>query len=534
MTDNLKNSQNSALESTSKVKKRRVSPRQKMINLMYVVLMAMLALNVSSEVLNGFTLVERSLERSTNNSSDQNKALYDNFDDQMKLNPSKVKEWYNKAVEVKRMSDSLYNYVEELKIAIVKESDGDEFDVKNIKNKDNIEAASHIMLAPVTGQGKKLQKMIEDYSKRILNYVDDSIQQKIIKSNFSTTVPKTQDLMGKNWIQYMFESTPTAAATTLLTKLQSDVRYAEGQVLHILVRNVDLKDVRVNQLNAYVIPNAQTIVQGGKFSARIIMAAVDTTREPRIYIGERLMSLRDGLYETTCGSVGDYTLTGHIETEDAAGGIIRRNFQQKYSVVAPSATVSADMMNVLYAGYNNPVSVSIPGVPLNKIVSSMTGGTLQAVGPGKYIARPTAVGTDVEITVNSQTESGLQKMGSFKFRVRKLPDPVAYIPTKDGKFLGGGKGFFKADLLATNGIGAAIDDGLLDIEFKVTGFETVFFDNMGNAIPEVSNGSHFTERQKDMFRKLSRGRRFYITRVNAVGPDGIARILPQAMEVIVK
>ena len=88
--------------------------------------------------------------------------------------------------------------------------------------------------------------------------------------------------------------------------------------------------------------------------------------------------------------------------------------------------------------------------------------------------------------------------------------------------------------MQTEGIGAAIDDGLLNISFNVIGFETVFYDNMGNAIPEKSSGSKFSERQREMFRKLSAGKRFYITRVKAVGPDGIQRDLPQALEVIVR
>lgn len=521
-----------------KLKKQRISPRQKMINLMYVVLMAMLALNVSSDVMNGFSLVERSLNKSTENSSKQNDVLYGNFNEQMKANPSKVKEWYEKAVAVRRMSDSLYDFAQELKVAIVKEADGADGNVEDIQNKENLEAAAQVMLAPGRGRGKLLYQRIIDYRNRILAYVDDENQRGIISSNLSTDIPKKNQMMGKNWIEYMFESTPAAAATLLLTKLQNDVRYAEGEVLHTLAKNVDLKDVRVNQLNAYVVPNAQTIVQGGKFSARIIMAAVDTTQEPIIYIGDRKMSLAHGLYETVCGKTGDFSLDGHIEVTDASGSVVRRNFSQKYSVVAPSATVSADLMNVLYAGYNNPISISVPGVPSNKIVATMSGGTLQAVAPGKYIARPTAVGELAEIVVSSQSEGGIQKMGSFNFRVRRLPDPTAYIACKDEKSnrvkYVGGRGLAKSDLLNAEGIGAAIDDGLLDIAFKVISFETVFFDNMGNAIPEVAKGDRFTDRQRDIFRRLGRGKRFYITRVNAVGPDGTTRILPQALEVIVK
>jgi hypothetical protein len=99
-------------------------------------------------------------------------------------------------------------------------------------------------------------------------------------------------------------------------------------------------------------------------------------------------------------------------------------------------------------------------------------------------------------------------MGQFTFHVRKLPDPTAYIVIGDDRFRGGG--LAKASLMGVNTLKAAIDDGLLDIEFKVTGFTAVFFDNMGNAVPVVSEGANFSARQKDTFRKLSRNKRFYI------------------------
>jgi gliding motility-associated protein GldM len=128
-------------------------------------------------------------------------------------------------------------------------------------------------------------------------------------------------------------------------------------------------------------------------------------------------------------------------------------------------------------------------------------------------------------------------MGQFTFRVRRLPDPTPYIAMKDEsgspiRYKGGG--LSKGQLMSVDGIGAAIDDGILDIAFKVQSFETVFFDNMGNAVPMVSEGANFSARQKETFRKLARNRRFYISRVNAIGPDGIPRKLNASMEVIVK
>ena len=483
------------------IKKRPISPRQKMINLMYVVLMALLALNVSTEVLNGFSLVEESLKRTTLNATKENLAIYDNFAVQMKKNPQKVKQWYDKSQKVKEMSNKLYDLADELKLAIVKEADGEDGDVRNIRNKEDLEAASQVMLAPGRGRGKELYDAINAYRNAMLGMVTDYKQKKLIASNLTTEIPKNAMAMGKNWQEYMFESMPTAAAVTLLSKLQNDVRYAEGAVLHTLVSNIDVKDIRVNALNAFVIPNAQTVVRGDKFSARIVMAAVDTTQAPQIFIGGKEMNLTDGLYETIAGRTGDFTLEGYIQVQNGNGELIKRNFSQKYSVVDPSATV-----------------------------------TLQPVGPGKYIARPSTAGQNVTITVTSTNTGRPQQMGSVTFRVRRLPDPTPYINVKDengaDRFKSGG--LTKAQLLAADGIGAAIDDGILDVPFHVQSFEAVFFDNMGNAVPMVSDGAHFSARQKETFRKLQRNRRFYISRVTATGPDGTARKLKASMEVIVK
>lgn len=512
------------------IKKRTISPRQKMINLMYVVLMAMLALNISSEVLNGFSIVEESLNRTTANSSKENEALYGNFAEQMKANPQKVKEWFEKATAVKRMSDSLYNFAQSLKEQIVIEADGKDGNIYDIKNKDNLEAASHVMLAPGTGQGKRLYNAINSFRQRILSMVTDPHQRSIIESNLTTKLPKNAHTMGKNWQEYMFEDMPVAGAVTLLSKLQSDVRYAEGEVLHTLVANIDMKDIRVNKLSAFVIPESKTVISGDQFSAQIVMAAVDTTQQPEIYVGGQRIS--NGLYRFTAGAVGEHSFGGYITMRDGSGNVIRRDFTQKYTVVAPSATVSADLMNVLYAGYDNPISVSIPGVPLSAVSASMSGGSFRSIGMGRYIARPSAVGSDVTISVASNDNGKSRQMGKFTFHVRKLPDPAAYLSIGTDRFRGGG--LAKASLMGAPGIKAAIDDGILDIEFKVTGFETVFFDNMGNAVPMASAGASFSERQRDTFRKLSRGKRFYISRITAVGPDGIARKLNGSMEVIVK
>ena len=520
-----------------KIIERPPSPRQRMINLMYIVLLAMLAMNISSDVLNGFTLVEESLSRSTSNATIQNEAVYKEFAASDSINHEKVGEWYNKALSVKSMSDSLYNFAGELKELIAKEADGKKAEINNLQNKEDLEAATQVMLSPTKGRGQDLYNAINSYRDRILEMIDNPVQRDIISNNFSTDVPDKSGALNKNWQEYNFENMPAVAAITLLTKLQNDIRYAEGEVLHTLVNNIDVGDLRVNSLEAYVIPTTQNVVQGNQFSARIILAAVDSTAKPSIYIDGEKIESEDGWYQIPCNRTGDYTLNGYMEL-NSGNGVIRRDFSQSYSVVSPLATVSATMMNVLYAGYDNPVSISVPGVPSNMISASIKNGngTLRANGSG-FIAKPTKVGEDVVIAVTAQQEGRRQSMGEYTFRVRQLPDPTPFIEFADEngniqRYRGGGMPLAKRSLMAADGIVAAIDDGLLNIGFTVLSFETTFFDNMGNAVSELSNGPHFSERQKASFQRLTRGKRFYIQRVKAIGPDGIERQLNTSLEVI--
>lgn len=299
-------------------------------------------------------------------------------------------------------------------------------------------------------------------------------------------------------------------------------------------KDVKLMELNVSEMNAFVIPEKTTLYAGERFYSQVVMAAIDSTQRPEIYVNGSRLQAADGRYSFTAGGVGEHQFSGYILMNGKEGEEIRRNFSQKYTVlpVPNSATVAADLMNVLYAGYANPISISVPGVPANAISASMSGGSFVSKGNGHFVATPSTVGRDVTIHVTARDKGQVRSLPPFVFHVRKLPDPTAYIAIGTDRFRGGG--LAKANLMGATGIHAAIDDGLLDIPFKVVGFETVFFDNMGNAIPLASAGASFSARQREEFRKLYRNRRFYISHIRAVGPDGIMRTLPSAMEVIVK
>ena len=506
----------------------KMSPRQRMINLMYIVLTAMLALNVSSDVLNGFSQVQEGLSRTNLNMSAKNEIQFKYLSDLYAKNPTKVGPWYEKGVDLHKRTTDLYASIDSLKVAIAQKADGPKGDYNNIVNLDDLEAASVTMLNPATLRGKKLRESVETYREYIMTMIPDSAKQSAIRQMLSTKVAPPAGTVGPYlWEQKMFENMPAIAAVTLLTKLQNDIRQAESEAMTNLITNVDIGDIRVNELNAYVIPNSNMIIRGGKYSANIVLAAIDTTMRPTIYVNGAKLANSRGLYEFTANAVGTHEYSGFIEVMKGDGTLDRRPFTSKYTVIEPMATISPTMMNVLYAGIDNPISISVPGVPMSSVQASISAGTLTRTGD-TWVAKVSQVGTEVEISVTAEMEGSRQNVGSMKFRVRKLPDPDPFIAIKDGSgntvaYKGTPKRISKAQLLSASGLGAAVDDGIINVTYTVLSFSTIFYDSMGNAIPEVSNGAHFSERQKEQFKRLKPGKSFFISNVKAKGPDGITR-----------
>lgn len=513
----------------------RLSPRQKMINLMYIVLTAMLALNVSSDVLDGFKEVEDGLARTNETASDRNSGIYGAISAMALQNPEKGNPWLAKATAVRDESQRLYNEIDSLKYLIVRKSDGEEGDPHNIVNLDDLESAATVMLNPTSRLGEKLRLQLDSYSDFVTKMIADTSVIRNIKASLSTSPVKKPGIsLPVKWEIAKFEGQPVVAAVTHLTKLQNDLRYAEGETLQQLLSAIDATDVRVNSLNAFVIPQSRYVMKGGKYSANIVVAAVDTTARPVVTINGRTLNNDRGLYEFTAGSAGNFDYSGTVTFSMGNGSDMTLPFKSSYTVMEPMASVSATNMNVLYAGIDNPISIAVPGIPMSKINASMTNGSLTRSGD-KWVARPGKVGSDAEIVVTAQLESGNQRISSTKFRVRRLPDPTPFIPFNGASGQERYKGdtpISKASLMSASGLGAAIDDGILDTPFKVISFETVSFDSMNNAIPEVSDGPNFSSRQRESFRRLSRGKRFYISRIKVSGPDGTQRTL-RPMEVIV-
>ena len=507
-----------------------------MINLMYIVLTAMLALNVSSDVLDGFTQVQDGLARTNENVARRNQTIYSQLEAFTALNPDKGGPWLEKASQVRRATAQMIATVDSLKLLIVHKADGPEGDPDNIINRDDLEAAAVVMLNPTNARGAALRADIDQYRAFIQSFIPDSTKQTNIGQMLATDpVQRKGTLTPQLWEEAKFEQQPTVAAITILTKLQSDILYAEGEALQSIYAQVDAGDVRVNELTAYVIPQSRMVMRGGKYSANIVLAAVDTTARPEIFIDGHSLGNQLGLYELSPTQTGVFNYSGYLEVTHGDGSKTQHPFQSSYTVIEPMATVSATMMNVLYAGIDNPISISVPGVAMAEISATMSNGSLTRSGD-KWVARPSNVGANATITVTANMDGRSVQMAATTFRVRRLPDPTPFISFTDANGnpdqYRGGKPLSKTILIKADGLSAAIDDGLLNTPFRVISFETVFFDSMGNAMPEVSDGDKFSQRQRQMFQRLSRGKRFYISRIKATGPDGTTRDL-SPMEVII-
>ncbi|MDE5975056.1 MAG: gliding motility protein GldM, partial [Muribaculaceae bacterium] len=247
-----------------------MSPRQRMINLMYIVLTAMLALNVSSDVLNGFNQVHDGLQTTNLNIAARNEVQYAFLKDLFDKNPAKAQDSYTKATRLQVSAGALCESIDSLKREIALRADGPEGNPEEIINLDDLEAASVTMLNPTSANGKRLRLQIDEFRSFVAPLISDSAKRAAMSSLLSTNVKNRPGTVGPTtWEEKLFDNMPAVAAVTLLTKLQNDIRTAQGEALANLITNVDIGDVRVNELNAYVIPNSNMVMRGGRYSARI-------------------------------------------------------------------------------------------------------------------------------------------------------------------------------------------------------------------------------------------------------------------------
>lgn len=500
--------------------------RQKMINLMYIVFIAMMALNVSSDVLDGFSKVNISLYHTSESVKSHNQQLCNYIKEQYDLNPVKTLLSYDKSNYIVAKAKELNDYIELLKIEIVKNTDGKDADINNVKRKDYVEATNTIMLAPVSGKAYDLKKKINEYKKLSLNILGESDNSNLLDDIINI------DFKSNRWEKDTFYNLPTVATITMLTKLQNDIAIIENRVLSKLIDNIDYGDYKVNKLKADIVPNSNIVVLGQNYEADIILTSIDSTKKPVIYVdGQKLSEDTNGHYTVRTNKAGTFDIKGYMEIPSGnQGENVKYPFSKKYTVVEPLAVVSPKMMNVIYAGIDNPIEISVPGFSTQQITVVSSSGNISKKG-NEWIINPQLLPDEITINISVKADDGkMISFGTKKMKVRQLPDPLPYIYVAGGK-LKNGK-ISKKNILDANGIRSSIDDGILNIDFEVQSFSIISFDSMGNTILEKSSGSTLSSRQISLIKNLQRNSRIYITNIIAKGPDGAIRNI-SPMELII-
>ncbi len=525
------------------------TPRQKMISMMYLVLTAMLALNVSIEILSGYSLVDGSLRKSIAISDARNVALKNQFEDLAAKNKAKTAEWKVKAEDVVTKSDSLYNFINDIKREIIVLIDGKE--APGLATLDISDGGRGDL--NITGQvgmtnqnsfgfkvGERLKKSLKDHVDFLSTIVTDSAKKTTIEQTFATEGRYSEEAKRTiDWEEGVFDNMPAVATLTLLTKIQNDIRNTEAEIIQYLISQIDAGDFRVNKIDAMAIANSNYVIRGGKYHAEIILAATDSTQTLDIEIGGvKLEKDAEGkyIYEAAASAVGKKEFKGTITMTKPDETTVTYPFDASYMVAEPSATISADMMNVFYAGIDNPVSVSVPGVAASDVEISISNATQVRTAKG-WNVRPTKVGVESVVTVYALFDGKKTNVGSRPFRVKPLPPPLAKIEHKNAqgnteKFKGGT--IAKNLLITATRVIAELDDADLDVKYQVLSFQLNYTDSMGNTLIENQpSGGEITPKQMSVFKGLNKGKTVYITNVMSKGQDGITRRLP-ALDIALK
>ncbi|MEG2070618.1 MAG: gliding motility protein GldM [Bacteroidales bacterium] len=517
------------------------TPRQKMIGMMYLVLTAMLALNVSKDILDAFAVVDETLVTSTENTEGKNATDYSFLEKQQAiLGEAKTKEAVTKAQILKAKTDEMVNYIENLKKEMIIFVDGSDVDedgnpktVKTIQAKDDSSKPSQFMINE--GRAKKLKDKIVQYKKDILALVTNDSERKRIEKTMGLNVEETfkdKDGGKESWESHSFQGTIMAAGVTLLNKTVGEVRNTESTILNYITNSINADDFKFNEVGGKAIPKSQMVFSGDSYEADIIVAAYDTKQTPEVYYKMGVDTLTEaalggatklegeaGLVKLklSTGGIGEQKYAGLIKIKAPDGTDRYYGFSDKYTVLQPSATVAAEKMNVLYAGIANPVSVSAPVAP-DKLRLNFAGCTATATGGGKYnISVPTSlIGKPVTATISADMGGKTQALGTSTFRVKRVPDPRATI----GANIKGGKRT-KQEILANPYVRATMgEDFVYDLKWNVNSFRVVFVSKGYEDPPIACAGGTFSESVKAKIQRASSNTVIYFTDIKATSEAG--------------
>jgi len=543
------------------------TPRQKMIGMMYLVLTALLALNVSKSVLDAFLIIDEGLEKTGITMENKNSEIYSEFELQNSINPAKTAIWLERANQVRERTQKLHDYIQNLKLTTLNDAErgkseaieGKVIDRDKIEATDNYDAPHRIMIGNELSdksEARKLKNEIASLREFMLTLVKEKeIPEQLrlsIEKSLTTEVPvkkgRKNDPEMQSWEYHKFGHSPLLGFIAIMSSLQIDLRNAESEMINYLLAQISAGEVKFNELEAVVIPNSNYVIRGNPYKANIFLAARDTTQAPKIFVvegvkepwvettdpvtGAKTYGRREGLnysevpvergtgkgiYERPGSSIGQRTWGGIIQITGPGGEPIIRPFSAEYMIAEGSVAVSPTKMNVFYLSVDNPVEISVSGVAGNKIRASASNGVLEQRG-NSYNIIPRRIGNCM-ITVSAEIDGRWANVGTKEFRVKAVPDPVATI--------GGQKGGIMAKnvLMAQAGVMATMpQDFEFDLKFNVTQY-TVGTVVQGFLQERPIRGAAFNQEIRNLINNVPRGNQVTINEIKAVGPDGIVRDL---------
>ncbi|MBU6158397.1 MAG: gliding motility protein GldM [Bacteroidetes bacterium] len=497
-------------------------PRQKMINLMYLVLTALLALNVSVEIINAFKVVDNSListNRVVNNST---QTIMASFEEKLADPGSaeKAKIWMPKAQEAIKLTKEVYDAIDEVKQKI-KIAAGLKIDDPEQKfGEENIDASTRVM--DTEGEGEKLRSRLDEYKKKILALDPEVGALLKDKLPIDMSIPKLsgKKLGNVTWAYAYFHMTPTVAALTLLSKFQNDVKTTENKIVTEFHNKVGEVVVRFDTYAPIVGANSTYLFPGQELQISAGIGAFSKNVKPIITIGGRNIPMNDegiSVFKTNVGNSSG-SVPVKIQYKDQDGKDQVKELKIDYTVGVPTgAFVSAEKVKVLYIGLENELAISGGNVGDEKVTASINNGTLRKVAPGRYIASPTTPGK-ADVTVNADGKTAV-----FSFRVKSVPSPTPMVGQSTGGRIRTNE--FKAQM----GIRADLKDFVFEgVKYDITSY-TFYATGAGfNEAPGIKpgiRGGSFDAVQ-DLINRCKPGTTVVLDEITAVGPDGTTRKLP--------
>jgi len=498
----------------------RETPRQRMISILYLVLLALLALNVPDTILDAFKNINNSLESSRSNVNTAVQQLFSAFEStKLKEEPARAKPIYDKAKKAQAIIGELNTYISSLKEDFTKQGGGIDPEKGDLVKRENEDISPNLMINEK--KGTVLKDKINETRAKLLALLTPE-EQKSVSFSLEAKDPEKSVNGKKSWEEINFGSgTPLTAAMTILTKIQTDAQNAESDMVKLILGKMDQAVVNLDKFAAVAVAPTSYLVQGQPYKAEVFLTASDSKSQPAISVNGSPLQIVDGkgVYNVSTSKEGIFSWTGVVQVKQTDGSMKEyRTATQTYQVARPSAVVSPDKMNVLYIGVDNPLSVSAAGTPTDKVKVSITGGSLSGSG-GKYNARVSSPGT-ARISISAEVAPGkMQTLSTTEFRVKRIPDPIAKFAGKTGGSMA------TVALKAQNAIFAKLDNFDFDANFKVTKFTMIIAKPRADAIVLSTSGNQLSSSMASALNGITPGTRVIFDNIVAVGPDGTSRQL---------